>query len=200
MPYQYVNWKVYQSDTLAGSVLNRSFTFSIQSQKPLGAFIFAQRGPNTGTEDLYNSMVFDSARVNFVQMRINNKLFPYTPFEPDFSESSDGTTVVAGSSSIAREYEELCKFMSKNYNLDSGLSISPKEWEQLYPLYYVPLYNLPDSSSYQITLDTKLKAVDTAITDGFRNRGNNITFYLCLMTLAEVQVKSDGQGVQIYNM
>lgn len=201
MPYQYVNWKVYQSDTLAGSVLNRSFTYSIQSQKPLGAFIFSQRGPNAGTEDLYNSMIFDSARVNFVQMRINNKLFPYTPFEPDFSESSDGTTVVAGSSNIAREYEELCKFMSKNYNLDSGLSISPKEWEQLYPLYYVPLYNLPDSSSYQITLDTKLKdAVGTAITDGQRNRGTNVTFYLCLMTLAEVQVKSDGQGVQIYNM
>lgn len=201
MPYQYVNHKVYQSDTLAGTVLNRSFTFSIQSQKPLGAFVFAQRSPNAGTEDLFNSMVFDSARVNFVQMRINNKLFPYSPYEPEFSESSDGVTTVAGSSNIAREYEELCKFMSKNYNIDAGLSISPREWEQLYPLYYIPLYNLPDASSYQITLDTKLKdAVSTAITDGLRNRGTNLTFYLSLMTLAEVQVKSDSQGVQIYNM
>lgn len=201
MPYQYVNWKTYQSDTLAGTTLNRSFTYSIQSQKPLGAFVFAQRSNHVANEDLYNSMVFDSARVNFVQMRINNKLFPYTPFEPEFSESSNGTTTVAGSSNIAREYEELCKFMSKNYNVDSGMAITPKEWEQLYPLYYIPLYNLPDASSYQITLDTKLKgAVDTPITDGLRNRGINLTFYITLMTLAEVQVKSDSQGVQIYNM
>lgn len=201
MPYQYVNWKTYQSDTLPGTTLTRSFTFSIQSQKPLGAFVYAQRSINTGSEDLFNSMVFDSARVNFVQMRVNNKLYPYTPYEPDFSEHSDGTTVSAGASSISREYEELCKFMSKNYNVDSGIAISPREWEQLYPIYYIPLYNLPDASSYQLTLDTKLRGnVDAAITNAGRNRGNNITFYLTLMTLGEVQIKSDGQGVQIYNM
>ena len=146
-------------------------------------------------------MVFDSARVNFVQMRVNNKLFPYSPYEPEFSESADGATTIAGASNISREYEELCKFMSKNYNVDSGIAISPREWEQLYPIYYIPLYNLPDASSYQLTLDTKLRdAVNTNTSNGGRNRGTNLTFYLTLMTLGEVQIKSDGQGVQIYNM
>ena len=201
MPYQYVNWKTYQSDTLAGTVLNRSFTFSIQSQKPLGAFVYCQRSSSAASEDLFNSMVFDSARVNFVQMRVNNKLFPYSPYEPEFSESADGATTIAGASNISREYEELCKFMSKNYNVDSGIAISPREWEQLYPIYYIPLYNLPDASSYQLTLDTKLRdAVNTNTSNGGRNRGTNLTFYLTLMTLGEVQIKSDGQGVQIYNM
>jgi len=201
MPYQYVNWKTYASDTLAGTVLNRSFTFSIQSQKPLGAFVYCQRSSTAATEDLFNSMVFDSARVNFVQMRVNNKLFPYSAYEPEFSESADGTTVSAGASNIAREYEELCKFMSKNYNIDSGIAITPREFEQLYPIYYIPLYNLPDASSYQLTLDTKLRdAVNANTSNGGRNRGQNLTFYLTLMTLGEVQIKSDGQGVQIYNM
>lgn len=193
IPYNYINWKTYQSDTSNATV--RSFTFSIQSQKPLGAFVYAQR-PAQGTEDLYNTMIFDNCRTSFVQMRCNNKLYPYQPYEPEFASNADGS--LAGTGSIcAREYEELVKFMSKNYNVDSGALITQKEWENLYPIYYIPFYSLPDATSYQLTLDTKAVA---ALTTFSGTRAQNTTWYLTLMTLAEVQVKSDGQGMQIYAM
>lgn len=193
IPYNYINYKTYQSDTSNSTV--RSFTFSIQSQKPLGAFVYAQR-PANGTEDLYNTMIFDNCRTNFVQMRCNNKLYPYQPYEPEFATNADGS--LAGTGSIcAREYEELVKFMSKNYNIDSGALITQKEWENLYPIYYIPFYSLPDATSYQLTLDTKASGNLSAAAG---TRGQNTTWYLTLMTLAEVQVKSDGQGMQIYSM
>ena len=195
IPYHFVNYKTYVSDTANTAV--RSFTFSIQSQKPLGAFVYCQRPAHTGiTEDLYNTMIFDNCRTNFVQMRCNNKLYPYQPYEPDFGANTDGS--LAGTGSIcAREYEELVKFMSKNYNIDSGALITQKEWENLYPIYYIPFYSLPDATSYQLTLDTKAVG---GLTANAGNRGQNTTWYLTLMTLAEVQVKSDGQGMQIFAM
>lgn len=203
IPYNYVNWKTYQSDTL--NTVSRSFTFSVQSQKPLCAFVYAQRSSTAGTEDLFNSMVYDSALTSFVQMRCNNKLFPYQPYEPSFNKSANGSedsSVIAYASSLcAREYEELVKFMSKNYNVDSGCIITQKDWENVYPIYYIPFYNLPDSTSYQLTLDTKASAslsANTALTN--TNRGQTTTWYLTLCTLAELQVKSDGQGVQVYSM
>lgn len=201
IPYHYVNFKSYQSDTL--NTTSRSFTFSIQSQKPLGAFVYAQRSSTAATEDLFNSMVFDSALTNFVQMRCNNKLYPYIPYEPVFNKSSTGsediTQIAYASSLCAREYEELVKFMSKNYNIDSGSLITIKDWENCYPIYYIPFYNLPDATSYQLTLDTKASAALSA-NSTVGSRGQSTTWYLTLMTLAEVQVKSDGQGMQIYAM
>jgi len=197
IPYHYINWKSYQSDT--SNLQVRSFTFSIQSQKPLFAFVYAQRSSSNADEALYNNMVYDSALTNFVQMRCNNKLFPYQPYEPSFGITSAGANTTG--SFCAREYEELVKYMSKNYNLDSGTIISPKDWENLFPIYYIPFYALPDSTSYQLTLDTKASAVLNAdFTSGGQNRGQTVTWYLTLCTLAEVQVKSDGQGMQIYAM
>ena len=199
IPYHYINWKTYQSDTSNTTV--RSFTFSIQSQKPLCAFVYAQRSNSAGAnnENQFNSMVYDSALTNFVQMRCNNKLYPYQPYEPQFGIPSDGANPTG--SFCAREYEELVKYMSKNYNTDSGVIITQKDWENLYPIYYIPFYSLPDSTSYQLTLDTKASAQLSAnFTSGGQNRGQTVTWYLTLCTLAEVQVKSDGQGMQIYAM
>lgn len=197
IPYHYINWKTYQSDTLNTTV--RSFTFSIQSQKPLCAFVYAQRNNIGADETVFNSMVYDSALTNFVQMRCNNKLYPYQPYEPQFGIASNGANT--SGSFCAREYEELVKYMSKNYNTDSGVIITQKEWENLYPIYYIPFYSLPDSTSYQLTLDTKASAQLSAdFTSGGQNRGQTVTWYLTLCTLAEVQVKSDGQGMQIYAM
>lgn len=201
MAYNYINYKTYQSDTL--NTVSRSFTFSIQSQKPLGAFVYAQRSSSAATEDLFNSMVFDSALTNFVQMRVNNKLYPYVPYEPVFNKSSTGsediTQIAYASSLCSREYEEFIKFMSRNYNVDSGCLITLKEWENCFPIYFVPFYNLPDATSYQLTLDTRASAALSA-NSTVGNRGQSTTWYLTLMTLAEVQVKSDGQGMQIFAM
>lgn len=199
IPYHYVNWKTYQSDTQ--NTLIRSFTFSIQSQKPLFAFVYAQRSSSAGAtnEDLFNSMVYDSALTNFVQMRCNNKLYPYQPYEPSFGITDAGANTTG--SFCAREYEELVKYMAKNYNLDSGTIISPKDWENLFPIYYIPFYALPDATSYQLTLDTKASAALAAnLNTAGQNRGQSVTWYLTLCTLAEVQVKSDGQGMQVYSM
>jgi hypothetical protein len=194
IPYSYVNWKTYSSDTNNSTV--RSFTFSIQSQKPMCCFVYAQRSPVVGTaEDLYNSMVYDSAQTNFVQMRCNNKLYPYQPYEPSFGQASNGVSTTG--SFVSREYEELVKYMSKNYNTDSGAMITPKEWEGVYPIYYIPFYSLPDATSYQLTLDTK---ASIALNADYNVRGQTVTWYLTLCSLAEVQVKSDGQGMQIYAM
>lgn len=195
--YHYVNWKTYQSDTSNTTV--RSFTFSIQSQKPLFAFVYAQRSNSGADETVFNSMVYDSALTNFVQMRCNNKLYPYQPYEPQFGIPAAGTNPTG--SFCSREYEELVKYMSKNYNTDSGVIITQKDWENLYPIYYVPFYSLPDSTSYQLTLDTKASASLTAdLNTAGQNRGQTVTWYLTLCTLAEVMVKSDGQGMQVYAM
>lgn len=197
IPYHYVNWKTYQSDTSNTTV--RSFTFSIQSQKPLFAFVYAQRSNSGADETVFNSMVYDSALTNFVQMRCNNKLYPYQPYEPQFGIPADGTAPTG--SFCSREYEELVKYMSKNYNTDSGVIITQKDWENIYPIYYVPFYALPDSTSYQLTLDTKASAsLGANLNTAGQNRGQTVTWYLTLCTLAEVLVKSDGQGMQVYAM
>lgn len=196
IPYNYVNWKTYQSDTLNST--SRSYTFSIQSQKPICAFVYAQRSMAAGgSEQTFNSMVYDSALVNSVQMRVNNKLFPYTPYEPVFG--ADATLANTTGSFVARPYEELLKYMQKNYNVDSGALITQKEWENLYPIYYINLGSLPDSTSYQLTLDAKSSATLGA-DSAAGSRGQTLTWYLTLCTLAECKIRSDGNGMSVMAM
>ena len=72
--------------------------------------MYAQRSVSgAGTDQTFNSMIYDHVSATSVQLRVNNKLFPYQPFEPTFS---------ANGSFVARPYEELVKYMSKNYNVD----------------------------------------------------------------------------------
>jgi hypothetical protein len=188
IPWQYVNYKTYQSDTVVQSAAtNRSYQFSIQSQKPLGCFVYAQRSVHGVSENQFNSMIFDQCSISSVQMRINSKLYPYSPYEPAFG--SDGSYSV-------RPYEELLKFMSKQYDLTSGALINSTEWAKMYPIYYIPFYNLPESQSYQLTLDVKSSAgvvADTPVT-----RGTSVTYYMTLLTCGEVAIRSDAGSVSVY--
>jgi hypothetical protein len=188
IPYSYVNFKTYQSDT--NNNTNRSFTFTTQAQRPIGAFVYAQKSvlSAAGSDQTFNSFIYDQCNTNYVQLRVNNKLYPYQPFEPVFG---------ANGSYVARPYEELVKYMSKNYNVDSGALFTQREWESMYTIYYVNFGALPESNSYQITLDTKATA---ALAADVGSRGQTTSWYLTLMTLAQVSMKSDGNGVSIYSV
>lgn len=193
IPYSYINWKTYQSDTL--NATSRSYTFSVQSQKPVCAFIYAQRTSVAASDDLFNSMIYDSALVSSVQMRVNNKLFPYQPFEPVFGMTDAGVNTTG--SYVARPYEELLKYMQKNYNVDSGALITQKEWENLYPIYHINFGSLPDANSYQLTLDVRTNGT---LANNYGTRGQSLTFYMTLCTLAQVSIRSDGNGMSIIAM
>jgi hypothetical protein len=66
-------------------------------------------------------------------------------------------------------------------------------------LYYINLGSLPDSSRYQLTLDAKTTGT-LANAYGTRGFAGGLTFYMTLCTLAEVKIRSDGNGMSVMAM
>jgi hypothetical protein len=187
--YQYLKYQTYESDVGSGGVGSyRSFTFNTSSQKPIGAFLTTQRlKTDIGAERNYNSMIFDNCNLSNVRMKVNGKQFPYSEFECAFSNDR----VLKN---YARPYEELLRFMSKNYDISSGALITSDQWANLYPLYWVPFHNLSPSASYQLTAEVKRKTGDFAVGDGSRHL-TNYKIYMVLLTVGEFTISGDRSGV-----
>jgi hypothetical protein len=187
--YQYLKYQTYESDVGSGGVGSyRSFTFNTSSQKPIGCFLTTQRlKKDTGAERNYNNMIFDNCNLTNVRMKVNGKQFPYSEFECAFSNDR----VLKN---YARPYEELLRFMSKNYDISSGALITSDQWANLYPLYWVPFHNLSPSASYQLTAEVKRKTGNFADGDGSRDL-TNYKMYMVLLTVGEFTISGDRSGV-----
>ena len=187
--YQYLKYQTYESDVSNGGDGGyRSFTFNTSSQKPIGCFLTTQRVKvDTGAERNYNSMIFDNCNLTNVRMKVNGKQFPYSEFECAFSNDR----VLKN---YARPYEELLRFMSKNYDISSGALITSDQWANLYPLYWVPFHNLSPSASYQLTSEVKRKTGNFATGDGSRSL-THYKIYMVLLTVGEFTISGDRSGV-----
>lgn len=189
--YQYLKYTTFESDV--GDVSNsayRSFTFNTSSQKPIAAFLTTQRTKtDAGAEENYNSMVFDNCGLSNVRIKVNGKQYPYSEYESSFSNSRNLR-------SYARPYEELLRFMSKNYDVNSGALITPEQWSLLYPLYYIPFHNLPPSPSYSLTAEVKSSLTGaTAFAAGNARHQQKYKIYLTLLTVGEFTISGDRSGV-----
>jgi hypothetical protein len=187
--YQYLKYQTYESDVSNGGDGGyRSFTFNTSSQKPIGGFLTTQRvKTDAGAERNYNSMIFDNCNLSNVRMKVNGKQFPYSEFECAFSNDRV-------SKNYARPYEELLRFMSKNYDISSGALITSDQWANLYPLYWVPFHNLSPSASYQLTAEVKRKTGNFATGDGSRSL-THYKIYMVLLTVGEFTISGDRSGV-----
>ena len=132
-------------------------------------------------------MVFDNCNLSAVRMKINGRQYPYSEYEMGFSNDRV-------SKNYARPYEELLRFMSKNYDISSGALITSDQWANLYPLYWVPFHNLSPSASYQLTAEVKRKTGDFAGGDGSRSL-TNYKIYMVLLTVGEFTISGDRSGV-----
>jgi hypothetical protein len=193
IPYQFLKYTTYESDVAAvNNSSYRTFTFNTSSQKPLGCFITTQR-VNIAAENQYNSMIFDNCLLSNVRVKINGRQYPYSEYECSFSNDRV-------SRSYARPYEELLRFLSKNYDISSGALIGADDWANLYPLYWVPFHNLSPSPSYQITAEVKSTgsgatafAVDGNSTNS-RSR-SDYKIFMTLLTVGEFSIQGDRSGV-----
>jgi hypothetical protein len=189
--YQYLKYQTYESDVSnSGDSSYRSFTFNTSSQKPIGAFLTCQRiKTDTGSERNYNSMIFDNCNLSNVRMKVNGRQYPYSEYEMGFS-------IDRVSKNYARPYEELLRFMSKNYDISSGSLITSDQWANLYPLYWIPFHNLPPSASYQLTSEVKKKSGPFATGDGSRST-THYKIYMVLLTVGEFTISGDRSGVLV---
>ena len=187
--YQYLKYTTFESDVAAvNNSSYRSFTFNTSSQKPIAAFLTTQR-VLSGDEQNYNSMVFDNCGLSNVRIKVNGKQYPYSEYETTFSNTRNLRN-------YARPYEELLRFMSKNYDVNSGALITPEQWSLLYPLYYIPFHNLPPSPSYSLTAEVKssLSGATAFPAENARSQ-TNYKIYLTLLTVGEFTISGDRSGV-----
>lgn len=196
--YQYVKYTTFESDVATATTGSyRSFNFNTSAQKPIGAFLTTQRVNIAANEGLYNSMIFDNCNLTNVRLKINGKQYPYSEYEPNFGIGD------RKSKNYARPYEELLRFMSKNYDINSGALLSSDQWAQLYPIYWIPFHNLPPSASYQLTAEVKVGGVFNSAAsqtfpplDGTRSV-TQYKIYMTLLTVGEVVISGDRSGVVV---
>jgi len=189
--YQYVKYTTFESDVANATTGSyRSFNFNTSSQKPIGAFLTTQRVNIAANEGLYNSMIFDNCNLTNVRLKINGKQYPYSEYEPNFGSGDRKTK------DFARPYEELLRYMSKNYDINSGVLITSDQWSNLYPVYWIPFHNLPPSGSYQLTAEVKVGNATFPALDGTRST-NQYKIYMTLLTVGEVVISGDRSGVVV---
>ena len=187
--YQYLKYTTFESDMgIMPTGSYRSFTFNTSSQKPIACFLTCQRNKADGILDsAFNSMIFDNCNLSNVRLKVNGKQFPYNEYEPSFSNDRL-------QKNYARPYEELLRFMSKNYDINSGALITSDQWAMLYPLYYIPLHNLPPSPSYSLTAEVKSNNGTFAALDGTRHT-TQAKIFLTVLTVGEFTISGDRSGV-----
>ena len=189
--YQFLKYQTFESDVGAGGDGSyRSFTFNTSSQKPIGAFLTCQRVKSGVAERNYNSMVFDNCNLTNVRMKVNGKQFPYSEYEPKFSSNRL-------SKNYARPYEELIRFMGKNYDINSGVLITADQWANLYPLYWIPFHNLSPSPSYQLTAEVRRATGNfpDLPAGGTTRSATDYKIYMVLLTVGEFTISGDRSGV-----
>lgn len=190
--YQYLKYTTYESavqQATAGSY--SSFTFNTSSQKPIACFLTTQRIKAGGAaESAYNGMIFDNCNLNGVRVKVNGRQYPYTEYEPSFYDSTGDRK----SKIYARPYEELLRYMAKNYDINSGALITSDQWALLYPLYYIAFHNLPPSPSYSLTAELKCANATFPALDGTRD-DNEYKVYLTVLTVGEFTISGDRSGV-----
>lgn len=189
--YQYIKYTTFESDVAAATAGSyRSFNFNTSSQKPIGCFLTTQRINNGVAESLYNSMIFDNCNLSNVRLKVNGKQYPYSEYEPNFGSGDRKTK------DYARPYEELLRFMSKNYDINSGALITSDQWANLYPVYWIPFHNLPPSASYQLTAEVKVGNATFPALDATRHT-SQYKIYMTLLTIGEVVISGDRSGVVV---
>ena len=189
--YQYLKYTTFESDVAtATSGSYRSFNFNTSAQKPIGAFLTTQRVNNGVAESIYNSMIFDNCNMTNVRLKVNGKQYPYSEYEPNFGSGDRKTK------DFSRPYEELLRYMAKNYDINSGVLITSDQWANLYPIYWIPFHNLPPSASYQLTAEVKCGNATFPALDGSRST-TQYKIYMTLLTVGEVTISGDRSGVVV---
>jgi hypothetical protein len=175
--YTFTNTKTYESPVQA-SPASMNYSFNIQSQLPLGAFVAIQQTPGS-TANFHNTMSFDTANVSQLACKINGRIVPYERYTVDFATGD-----------WMRVYEELSRYKDKYLDENSGLALSPEEWLKVAPIYYLDFSTVEPANSYQVSIETQHSPAPTAKAVGGDPlaRSSNCKILLTMMSLATLKI------------
>ena len=189
IPWNYPKWTVYSSD--ATSSADRRYTFSTLSEKPHTAFLFlSQPSDSALANNLINHLQYstciDSASsapsLRTARLKINGRQFPYSEYD---------MTWTSGSRSVARAYQELVKFASRDENHVDGFAITPQTFRTNYPVLHFDLAEVePSSGGYQVQVE---------LTNNQTAANRPVTIYLCVVSEGKVQIQLSNRNVLVYN-
>lgn len=176
IPWSYPRWTVYSSDATTSG--NRTYTFSTLAQKPHTAFLVAHTAdPNIGSRE--NHLRYDNLGMTEAKLTINGRQYPYSSYAMNWT---------AGSREIARAYQELVKFQSRDENHTDGVAITPQTFATNYPVLHFDLGSVePSSGGYQIRVQLKHNPTP-----------RDTTLYLVVVSEALVNIQLSNRNVLVY--
>ena len=189
IPWNYPKWTVYSSD--ATSSADRRYTFSTLSEKPHTAFLFLSQPsdsalPNNQINHLQYSTCIDALdtapSLKAAKLKINGRQFPYSQYDMVWT---------SGSRSVARTYQELVKFASRDENHADGFAITPQTFRTNYPVLHFDLAEVePSSGGYQVQVE---------LSNNTTADNRPVTIYLCVVSEGKVQIQLSNRNVLVYN-
>lgn len=177
VPWSYMSWKTYASD--ANQELSRRWTYNTQSDKPLGAFLFCKHTrPSAEKEQDFNNMIFDNSGVTSVQLLVNGNRYPYTKYEPNYTNNDKDTT---------RVYAGLMEFLEKNKGeSETGSLVNILNHTTLFPLYYFNLHNIEETSAgYQLSVELD------------RTNNSSMRMFLVVVSEKSYTIELNSENVQV---
>jgi hypothetical protein len=176
--FTYLNWKTYESPVSASAPSTMNYSFNITSALPRHAFTMIQQVAGQ-TSNIHNTCQYDTANVSSLVLKINGRLVPYEKYTPNFATGD-----------WVRVYEELSRFHDKYDDADSGLAMTPEEWFDVVPIYYLDLSTVEPASSYQMSVETAHSPVPASKTVASVDnaRSANCKIFLTTVSMATVKV------------
>lgn len=183
--YVYKNYTTYQSPVFQ-SPTTTQFTFNVQSQMPLGCYVALQQTAGS-LECYHDSSIFDKCNVTELGVLLNNKIYPY-----------DRVTVDWNNGNWLGVYEQLTRSNDDYLKSHDGIAVSPRQFFETTPVYWIDFSSAPIASSYQIAVETRHSSAPEVVNiPAASARSANVQILMCAVTLAEMSVAPLGNATVV---